>query len=61
MTPIQFSLTDFEVFKDLLLLVRKIYQHEHCPPILKSYIRFEAGKFFKKGLDVKDFLEGHDE
>ena len=53
-------MTELDVFKDLLRLIRKIYQHERCPPELKSYIRFEAGKFFNKDIDVKQFLKGND-
>jgi len=49
-----------EVFWDVLTLIQKIYQHQDCPPELKSYIRFEAGKFFNKDIDIKGFLEGDD-
>ncbi len=49
---------DLQIFKDLLVLVRRIYQHEHCSEILQSYIRFEMGRFFVKEIDIKTFLEG---
>ncbi len=48
---------DLQIFKDLLVLVRRIYQHEQCPKLLKSYIRFEMGRFFNKEIDIKSFLE----
>lgn len=54
MNPI---IADLQIFKDLLKLVRRIYQHESCPGILKSYIRFEMGRFFAKDIDIKSFLE----
>lgn len=50
-------IADLQIFKDLLILVRRIYQHEHCPAILQSYIRFELGRFFIKEIDIKSFLE----
>ena len=50
-------IADLQIFKDLLKLVRRIYQHEHCSTGLKSYIRFEMGRFFNKDIDVKSFLE----
>ena len=46
-----------QIFKDVLLLIRKIYQHEQCPQLLRSYIRFEMGRFFRKDIDIKTFLE----
>lgn len=55
--PGQPIIADLQIFKDLLLLVKRIYQHEHCPGILKSFIRFEMGRFFRKDIDIKTFLE----
>ena len=51
-------LLDLQIFKDVLLLIRKIYQHELCSKELKTYIRFECGKFFNKEIEVKEFLDG---
>lgn len=54
-------IADLQIFKDLLKLVRRIYQHEQCPALLRSFIRFEMGRFFASDIDVKTFLEESNE
>ena len=56
--PVRIDLQNMEAFWDVLDLLRRIYQHERCPPELQSYIRFEAGKYFAKDIGIKEFLEG---
>ena len=50
------DLSDLDIVKDLMYLIKRIYQHELTPRALKTYIRFEMGKYLKD-YDVKKFLE----
>ncbi len=48
------------IIRELINLVRKIYQHEQCPNALKSYIKFECKKFFKPELEISEYLDKKD-
>jgi hypothetical protein len=57
---IKIDLSDIAIVQELLDLIKRIYQHERTSNVTKSYIRFELGKFLRKDLDIKGFLEGKD-
>jgi hypothetical protein len=46
------------LYKELLLMLRRVYQHEQCPVLLKTYIKFEMKRYFKPDIDISGFLEG---
>jgi len=51
-------IAETQIFKDVLLLIRRIYQHPRTPSEVRSFIRFECGRFFNRRIEVKEFLEG---
>lgn len=54
------SLTDTDVYVDLLKLVRDIYQHKDCPPTLRTYVKLRMKQYCRRDLDIDGFLRGRD-
>jgi hypothetical protein len=48
------------LYKEQLMMIRRIYQHEQCPDSLKTYIKFEMKRYFRPDIDVSGFLEGEE-
>jgi len=49
-----------DTLKELLYIIRRIYQHELTSKELRTYIRFECGQFFASDIAVKEFLDAPD-
>jgi len=52
---VKIDLSDIDLVRDLLNIMRKLYQHETCTPAMRTYIRFELGRMFPH-LDVGKYL-----
>ena len=54
------SLTDTDVYVDLLKLVRDIYQHQNCNPALRTYVKLRLKQLYRGDLDFDGFLRGRE-
>ena len=50
------DLSDLRLPRNLADILRRVYQHELCPPTLRTYIRFEMGKYLGDRYDMREFL-----
>lgn len=58
---VHLDLSDIALVRRLALAIRRIYQHETCPKVLKTYIRFELAQVLGTKYDIEAFLKGHEE
>jgi hypothetical protein len=50
------DLSDLRLPRNLADILRRVYQHEACPAVLRTFIRFEMGKYLGGRYDMREFL-----
>lgn len=60
MSTIEINLKDIGLPKEVLLLIRRIYNDPQTNKYTKDVIRFELQKLLGRNYDVKGFLNGDD-
>ena len=54
------DLSDLALPRHLADILRRVYQHESCPVVLRTYIRFEMGKWLGDRYDMREFLNSEE-
>lgn len=57
-SPLTIDLKDIGLPRELLLLVKRIYQDSNTNEHTKSVIRFELQRVLGRDFDIKSFLTG---